>query len=101
MGSAEPMFARGVPDYTRTRLYVTSDIARMTRVPMIEASYPPEEVGTRQVFNKATGPYPSHNRASPTARQDGNIKARLDTMYLSNRDLHTAAKGSGYGCVGL
>jgi hypothetical protein len=32
-----------------------SDIARMTRVPLIEASYPPEDVGTRQVYEKATG----------------------------------------------
>jgi hypothetical protein len=32
-----------------------SDIARMTRVPLIEASYPPEDVGARQVYDKATG----------------------------------------------
>ena len=32
-----------------------SDIARMTRVPLIEASYPAEEIGTRQVRDKSTG----------------------------------------------
>jgi hypothetical protein len=32
-----------------------SDIARMTRVPLIEASYPAEEIGALQVRDKATG----------------------------------------------
>jgi hypothetical protein len=32
-----------------------SDIARMTRVPLIEATYPAEEVASRQVFDKTTG----------------------------------------------
>lgn len=32
-----------------------SDIARMTRVPLIEASYPPEQIATHQVHDKNTG----------------------------------------------
>jgi lysophospholipase L1-like esterase len=48
---------QGAADYDVRAVVVPrrSDIARMTRVPMIEASYPPEEVDTRQVYDRMTG----------------------------------------------
>jgi hypothetical protein len=42
-----------------------SDIARMTRVPLIEASFPAEEVASRQVFEEATGAKYKDDLASP------------------------------------
>lgn len=42
-----------------------SDIARMTRVPLIEASFPAEEVASHQVFEKATGAIYKDDPASP------------------------------------
>jgi hypothetical protein len=45
-----------VPYGVRTlRVRRPSDIARMTRNPRIEASFPPEEVTARQVFHDSTG----------------------------------------------
>ena len=54
---AEGWVERGTVDYGLRPIIVNrrSDIARMTRVPLIEASFPAEEVETRQVFDKATG----------------------------------------------
>jgi SGNH hydrolase-like domain, acetyltransferase AlgX len=48
---------QGAVDYEVRPIVVhrRSDIARMTRVPLIEASFPAEEVASRQVFEKATG----------------------------------------------
>jgi hypothetical protein len=42
-----------------------SDIARMTRVPLIETSFPPEDVACRQVFDPATGALYKDDPASP------------------------------------
>ncbi len=42
-----------------------SDIARMTRVPLIEASFPPEEVACRQVFDPTSGGLYKDDPASP------------------------------------
>ena len=49
--------ARRAVDYDIQPVIVPrrSDIARMTRVPLIEASYPAEEIVARQVRERATG----------------------------------------------
>ncbi|MCW5980175.1 MAG: hypothetical protein KIT09_18980 [Bryobacteraceae bacterium] len=59
--------APGPADYGVRSIVVSrrSDIARMTRVPLIEALYPAEEVPSRQVFDKATGARYKDDPASP------------------------------------
>jgi hypothetical protein len=59
--------AMGDARYEMRRLLVArhSDIARMTRAPLIEASFPPEQVACEQVIDAATGlPY-RDDTASP------------------------------------
>lgn len=58
---------QGVVDYGVRPMVVhrRSDIARMTHAPLIEASFPAEEVASRQVFEKATGAKYKDDPASP------------------------------------